>query len=182
MAIVDPPYGIGAGLMTMGSGRHKFKKDKGWDSSIPDDKYFKELFRISVNQIIWGGNYFTEHLKPSKNWIVWDKLNPNLSFAEGELAWVNNGNNLRIYKYYSARVEIGGKIHPTEKPIDLYKWLFKNYAKPDFKILDTHGGSMSSVIAMDEFGCDYVVFEIDKEYFCSAMKRIKTARQQLRLL
>lgn len=182
LAIVDPPYGINAGKMTMGSGKHKFKKDKSWDEQIPNDEYFEELFRVSNNQIIWGGNYFTSCLLPTKHWIVWDKLNPNLSFAEGELAWVNIGNLVRIFKYYSAQVENGGKIHPTQKPVALYKWLLKNYAKEGDKILDTHVGSASSLIACYDLGFEYLGFELDKDYYKMATERLDKHKSQLNLL
>ena len=116
LAIVDPPYGINAGKMTMGSGKHKFEKGKDWDSKIPNDDYFNELFRISQNQIIWGGNYFS--LSLNNNWIIWDKLNPNLSFSEAELAWCSINKNIRIFKRYSAMEDDDGKKrHPTQKPI-----------------------------------------------------------------
>ena len=179
LAIVDPPYGINAGKMTMGSGKHKFTKNKSWDKAIPDKNYFDELFRVSNNQIIWGGNYFTEYLPPSKDWVIWDKCNPNLSFAEGELAWIRSGKNLRIYKYYSAQVEEGGKIHPTQKPVKLYKWLLHNYAKQGDKILDTHVGSASSIIACLDMGFEYMGFEIDEEYYNSGSKRIEDAMNQV---
>ena len=120
-------------------------------------------------------------MPPSRHWAVWDKCNPNLSFAEGELAWIREGKNLRIYKYYSAQVEKGGKIHPTQKPVALYKWLLKNYAKPGDKILDTHVGSGSSLIACYDMGFDYIGFEIDKEYYEAACKRIAEEQAQLRL-
>lgn len=150
LCIVDPPYGINAGKMTMGSGKHKFKKGKDWDSGIPTKEYFDELFRISKNQIIWGGNYFTNFLNPTPHWLIWDKKNPNLSFAEGEMAWVRSGKNLRIFYKYSALVENGGKIHPTQKPVDLYDWIIQNYAKQGDKILDTHLGSASISLAIDK--------------------------------
>ena len=181
LAVVDPPYGINAGKMTMGSGKHNYTKNKDWDESIPDNLYFTELFRVSKNQIIWGGNYFTQHLPPSKNWIVWDKLNPNLTFADGELAWVNIGNNLRIYKHYSAQVEDGGKIHPTQKPVKLYEWIYHNYANKGDKILDTHLGSGSSAIAAHNGGFDFTGIEIDTEYYNAAKKRIMERQRQLEL-
>ena len=180
LAIVDPPYGINAGTMTMGSGKHKFSKDKTWDSAIPDEKYFNELFRVSQNQIIWGGNYFTEYLTPSNDWIIWDKMNPNLSFSEAELAWCSIKKNVRIVKHYSAQVEDGGKIHPTQKAVKLYKWLLMNYAKQGDKILDTHVGSASSLIACYDMGFDYIGFEIDEDYYESAVKRIEENKNQLR--
>jgi site-specific DNA-methyltransferase (adenine-specific) len=178
LAIVDPPYGINAGKMTMGSGKHKFSKDKDWDSAIPSEEYFAELFRVSENQIVWGGNYFTEFLPPTPHWLVWDKKNPNLSFAEGELAWVRKGKNLRIFQHYSAKVEEGGKIHPTQKPVELYKWVLNRYAKIGDKILDTHGGSMSIAIACDTMGFDLDICEIDKEYFDAGKKRFNIHKMQ----
>jgi len=181
LAIVDPPYGINASKMTMGSGKHKFKKNKNWDNNIPSKQYFDELFRVSKNQIIWGGNYFTEFLKPSQHWLVWDKNNPNLSFAEGELAWVKNGKNLRIFKHYSARVEGGGKIHPTQKSVRLYEWQLLNYAKEGDKILDTHLGSGSIAIACHNLGFDLTACELDTEYYEAAMKRINEHKQQIRM-
>jgi site-specific DNA-methyltransferase (adenine-specific) len=179
LAVVDPPYGINAGKMTMGSGKHKFSKDKDWDSAIPTSEYFDELFRVSKNQIVWGGNYFTEHLHPTPHWILWDKKNPNLSFAEGELAWIRKGKNLRIFKHYSAIVEDGGKIHPTQKPVKLYDWIFHNYAQPGFKILDTHLGSGSSRIAADRAGLEFIGIEIDAEYFEKQEQRFREYKSQL---
>jgi site-specific DNA-methyltransferase (adenine-specific) len=182
LAIVDPPYGISAGTMTMGSGKHKFSKDKVWDSSIPDKQYFDELFRVSQNQIIWGGNYFTEYLPPSNDWIIWDKMNPNLSFSEAELAWCSIKRNVRIVKHYSAQVEDGGKIHPTQKAVKLYTWLLSHYAKQGDKILDTHVGSASSLIACYDMGFDYIGFEIDKDYYNMAQKRIEENKAQIRMV
>lgn len=184
LAIVDPPYGINAGKMTMGSGKRKFTKGKEWDNGIPTAEYFEQLFRVSKNQIIWGGNYFTEHLKPSPHWLIWDKKNPNLSFAEGEMAWVNKGKNLRIFGKYSALVENGGKIHPTQKPTDLYDWVVKNYAENSFKIIDTHFGSGSIALAvdkanrLDKMNIHLTACEIDKEYIDKAIKRISESIKQ----
>jgi site-specific DNA-methyltransferase (adenine-specific) len=181
LAIVDPPYGINAGKMTMGSGKHKFRKDKDWDSAIPTAEYFAELFRVSENQIVWGGNYFTEHLPPTPHWLLWDKKNPNLSFAEGELAWVRKGKNLRIFKHYSAMVEKGGKIHPTQKPVQLYKWLLQNYAKEGDTILDTHFGSLSIGIACHDMKFDLTAIELDKDYYEQAKQRLINHQRQLTL-
>ena len=179
LAIVDPPYGIKASKMTMGSGKHKFKKNKNWDNEIPSPRYFKELFRISKNQIIWGGNYFTDFLPPSKNWLVWNKKNPNLSFAEGELAWVRDGKLLRIFNWYSARVENGGKIHPTQKPVRLYEWILDNYAKEGDKIIDTHLGSGSIALACHNRGYSLDAYEIDEEYLNAAADRLRIHQSQL---
>lgn len=181
LAIVDPPYGIDAGKMTMGSGKHKFKKGKDWDAGIPTEEYFLELFRVSKNQIIWGGNYFTKILPPSNDWIIWDKLNPNLSFSEAEMAWCSIKRNTRIFKHYSAQVEEGGKIHPTQKPVKLYDWILKNYAKEGDKILDTHLGSQSSRIAAWKAKLDFIGFETDIDYFQQGNKRFEDFKKQLTL-
>lgn len=179
LAIVDPEYGIGASEMTMGSGKHKFIKNKRWDNSIPTEKYFNELFRVSQNQIIWGGNYFSQYLPPSPHWIIWDKKNPNLSFAEGEQAWIRKGKNLRMFYHYSAQVENGGKIHPTQKPIRLYYYCLNNYAKPGDKILDTHLGSQSSRIAAYHLGFDFWGTEIDGDYFKDGCQRFERECHQV---
>jgi len=181
VAIVDPPYGINAGKMTMGSGKHKFSKDKDWDSAIPSAEYFAELFRVSENQIVWGGNYFTEHLPPTPHWLLWDKQNPNLSFAEGELAWVRKGKNLRIFKHYSAQVEEGGKIHPTQKPVKLYRWVLDNYTSEGDLILDTHLGSGSIAIACHQMKRKLIAYEIDAEYYQKACKRFEEQTRQMAL-
>lgn len=180
LAIVDPPYGINAGKMTMGSGKHNFKKGKDWDSSIPDDTYFKELFRVSKNQIIWGGNYFP--LPLNNNWIIWDKLNPNLSFSEAELAWCSINKNVRIFKRYSAMEDDDGKKqHPTQKPILLYKYCLERYAKEGDKILDTHLGSGSIAIACHDYGFELTACELDLEYYEKAIQRIKNHTNQQKL-
>jgi len=180
LAIVDPPYGVGAGKMTMGSGKHNFTKDKDWDSEIPSPEYFTELFRVSKNQLIWGGNYFP--LPLNNNWIIWDKLNPNLSFSEAELCWSSIRENIRIFKRYSAMDDDDGKKrHPTQKPIKLYKWLLSRYAKEGDKILDTHLGSGSIAIACHQYNFDLTACELDKDYFEASMKRIKNHTDQQKL-
>lgn len=185
LAVVDPPYGIG---INHNMGRRRGDKHSGhkkvkWDSTTPDDLYFTQLFRVSKNQIIWGGNYFDLPLVGS--WIVWDKLMPfDLSFSQCELAWMSFGN---VIKKVSLRHHgfINGdsaKIHPTQKPIKLYKWLLHNYAKPGDKILDTHLGSGSSAIAAHNMGFDFVGCELDTDYYNAACKRFKEQTQQLKLL
>lgn len=172
LAIADPPYGIGAGKMTMGSGKnHKFSKTKDWDANIPDATFFDELMRVSSNQIIWGGNYFTPPLPAIDDWIIWDKLNPNLSFAEAELAWCSIHRKVRIFKHYSVMIDNGGKIHPTQKPVELYAWLLRKYAKQGDKIFDPMMGSQSSRIAAYKMGFDYVGCELDEEYFAKGCER-----------
>lgn len=180
LAIVDPPYGINAGKMTMGSGKHKFTKGKDWDSEIPKDEYFQELFRVSKNQIIWGGNYFP--LPLNNNWVIWDKLNPNLSFSEAELAWCSINKNVRIFKRYSAMEDDDGKKqHPTQKPILLYKYCLDKYAKQGDKILDTHLGSGSIAIACHDYGFELTACELDSEYYEKSIQRIKNHISQQKL-
>lgn len=180
LAIVDPPYGIDAGKMTMGSGKHEFVKGKDWDSAVPDDEYFEELFRVSREQIIWGGNYFK--LPLNNNWIIWDKKNPNLSFSEAELAWCSINKNVRIFQRLSTLPDYDGKKkHPTQKPIKLYEWLLMKYANENDKILDTHLGSGSIAIACHNLGYELTGCELDKDYYEAAMKRIEQHKQQQRL-
>lgn len=183
LAIVDPPYGISASEMTMGSGKNKlFKKGKKWDSATPNEEYFFEITRVSINQIIWGGNYFD--LPKTKSWIFWDKgIYSESSFADGELAWTSFETVLRIAKirhkgFLGADSE---RIHPTQKPIALYKWLLKNYAKPGDRILDTHLGSGSSRIAAYDMGFDFVGYELDAEYFEASDRRFKNHISNLQI-
>jgi len=184
LAIVDPPYGINMGMGHKGSekrgDKNKYKTFAGGDNSIPTKEYFDELFRVSKNQIIWGGNYFP--LPLNNNWIIWDKLNPNLSFSEAELAWCSINKNVRVFKRYSAMEdEDGKKQHPTQKPILLYKYCIEKYAKQGDKILDTHLGSGSIAIACHDYGFDLTACELDKEYFDKAMQRINNHVSQQKL-
>lgn len=182
LAIVDPPYGIGEDGRSNHS-RSKLAKTKkynpkNWDKETPSFEYFDELFRVSKNQIIWGGNYYIKYLKNTPCIIVWDKENGENDFADCELAWSSFSTSVRKFKHRWAGMLQGDmknkevRIHPTQKPIALYKWLLKNYAKPGDKILDTHGGSFSSVIACLEMGFEYIAFEIDEEYYKNGLKRI----------
>jgi site-specific DNA-methyltransferase (adenine-specific) len=184
LAIVDPPYGIGYDGAKKTSGSHggrKAHKFKGWDSSIPEKEYFEELFRVSKNQIIWGANYFTKHL-PSSMWIVWRKDRGEFSSSDAELAYSSFNRALREYtKNPIVLVREGGTIHPTQKPIVLYKWILDKYAKPGDKILDTHLGSGSIAIACHDYGFDLTACELDKEYFDKAMQRINNHTKQLNL-
>ena len=185
LAIVDPPYGINASEMTLGSGKNKkYSKGKKWDNATPDKNYFKELIRVSKHQIIWGGNYFTDKLKPSRCYIFWDKgIYADCDFADGELAWTNFDKVLRIakirYKGFLGADKI--RIHPTQKPVKLYEWLLMNYAKEGDKILDTHLGSGSIAIACHNLGYDLTACELDPDYYAAAMKRINEHKQQKRL-
>ena len=186
LAIVDPPYGINASEMTMGSGKNKkYKKGKKWDNETPNLEYFKELQRVSKNQIIWGGNYFADKLKPSRCYIFWDKgINGDCDFADGELAWCSFNKVLRIapirYKGFLGADNV--RIHPTQKPVKLYEWLLMNYAKEGDKILDTHLGSGSIAIACHNLGYDLTACELDKDYYEASIKRINQHKAQLRLI
>jgi len=172
LAIVDPPYGLDAGNMTGGAGKNKqWDKGKDWDKQIPSDLYFHELQRISQNQIIWGGNYF--NLPPTKCFLIWDKKNDGRDFAECELAWTSFDMVARMYRMRPMNMD-GGKIHPTQKPIALYKWLLTNYAKQGDKIFDSHVGSGSIRIACYDMGFDFTGCEIDEDYWNTQERRFKT--------
>ncbi len=182
LAIVDPEYGIDAGNMTMGSGKNKKYTKKDWDKSPPEETYFNELFRVSKNQIICGGNYFTDFLKPTKAWIFWDKgIYGDCSFADGELLWSSFQSVLRVAKirYKGFLGADKNRIHITQKPIPLYQWLLTNYAKEGNKILDTHLGSGSIAIAVDSvnkienMNLTLTACELDKEYFDKSIERIE---------
>ena len=187
LAIVDPPYGIGVTK----NKRLNNNSDNDWDSKIPEPEYFEQLFRISKNQIIWGGNYFIEHLKNSRCFINWDKLNHSDTYADCEMAWTSFDKNAKIFKYmwdgnrYGFKGNIKGvgmptiRTHPTQKPIDLYRWCLNTFAEKGMKILDTHGGSMTIAIACDKEGFDLDICEIDKEYFETGQKRYNEFKQQI---
>jgi site-specific DNA-methyltransferase (adenine-specific) len=185
LAIVDPPYGIDAANMTMGKGSANdlgVHKKKNWDKAIPQKEYFDELFRISKNQIIWGGNYFLDYLGNTRCVLIWDKLDYNSDFAAFEMAWTSFDKNCKTFqRARSAQGDATGKIHPTQKPIKLYEWLLTNYAKQGDKILDTHLGSGSHAIACNNLDFELVGCELDKDYFEAACKRIKDEASQERL-
>ena len=176
LAIVDPEFGISIGRSA------RLVTDKGLPAKAWDDKpispdYFKELFRVSVNQIIWGGNYYD--LPPTKHCIIWDKMQPEaLSFGMFDFAWTsfNTAN-----KMFRRSVTKDTRTHPAAKPVALYKWLLKNYAKQRDKILDTHGGSCSSAIACDIMGFDAEIYEIDLDYYEAALGRFNRHKQQTTL-
>jgi len=176
LAIVDPPYGIGAGSVKFINGTSKTEKPyyklHDWDTSIPDQKYFDELFRVSKNQIIWGGNYFTHLLKPFRCFVVWDKTIHGNSYADCELAWTSFDQPARYFRENIAQTNVEGRIHPTQKSIKLYKNLLDKFAKEGDKILDTHLGSGSIAIACHDYKFDLTASEIDKEYFDNCMKRV----------
>lgn len=216
LAIVDPPYGINAPNMQMGSHPTRSRNDgygsgpavstakrlKGrlntgsgklknrilntancdWDFVPPGEDYFSELFRISKNQIVWGGNYFTDYLPQSRCWVCWDKVQPWENFSQFELAWTSFDGPAAMFKYSN----IGGanretKIHPTQKPKQLYKFLLNKFAYQGEKVFDSHGGSMSIAIACDELGFPLVLCEIDKKYYDDGVKRYQNHKKQLKI-
>jgi len=200
LAIVDPPYGIGADKAQNNAALSRIKADgkskagrgwklyheTDWDNETPTAEYWDELFRVSKNQIVWGGNYFTEYLPPSMGWILWDKGQRDFSLADGELAWTSFNKALRIFEMSRGKAlaknnEQGGRFHPTQKPEMLYDWILKNYAKEGNLILDTHLGSGSSRIAAYKGGFNFVGFEIDQEYYEKQEKRFKDFVSQLRM-
>jgi site-specific DNA-methyltransferase (adenine-specific) len=183
LAIVDPEYGINVANMTMGRGSRNDtgkNKAKDWDKKIPSAEYFFELKRVSINQIIWGGNYFLDYLGATRCFLLWDKMDYNSDFASHELAWTSFDRNVKCFRR-ARNVADDFKIYPTQKPVKLYRWLLHNYAKPGDKILDTHLGSGSSAIAAHQMGFDFVGMEIDKDYYDAACKRFKeqTAQQSM---
>jgi site-specific DNA-methyltransferase (adenine-specific) len=200
LAVVDPPYGIGADKAQNNAAMQRIKAegktkagrgwklytDTDWDNEIPTFEYWEQLFRVSKNQIVWGGNYFTEYLPPSMGWIMWDKGQRDFSLADGELAWTSFNKALRIFEMSRGKAlaknnEQGGRFHPTQKPEMLYSWILQNYAKQGDLILDTHLGSGSSRIAAYKGGFDFVGFEIDSDYFNAQEKRFNDFKLQLKL-
>ena len=187
LAIVDPPYGIGIDGQKESINKNpkysrKHHEKKNWDSSIPDAEYFRELERVSVNQIIWGGNYFVEHLhKGTKGWIVWDKGQHGLTMSDCELAYSSFDCPTRVVVINRVELLKDGTIHPTQKPIKLYKWLLTKYAKQGDLILDTHVGSASSLIACHDLGFDAVGFELDEDYYRESKQRLESFMKQVTL-
>jgi site-specific DNA-methyltransferase (adenine-specific) len=212
LAIVDPPYGLGDRLVKggakggMGSLR-KLADDKveHWDIA-PNKEYFNELKRVSKNQIIWGGNYFLDYLGATDGFLVWDKMNGTNPMADAELAWKSLKGTTRIFRKHHFSAGYGTKIHPTQKPISLYKWILDKYAKCNscedkgwiyltqgkqtdcpkckgnkVKILDTHLGSGSIAIACHDYGFELTACELDKEYYDKAVQRIKNHVSQQKL-
>ncbi|MGR3177796.1 MAG: site-specific DNA-methyltransferase [Candidatus Anammoxibacter sp.] len=185
LAIVDPPYGLNmAKERPRKDGRFAMNVPRTWDEKIPNETFFKELMRVSKEQIIWGGNYFP--LPPHQHFIFWYKQNPVPNFADGELAWTSFKRPAKCfpYRYYGNQegtTLAPKKIHISQKPVQLYKWLLKNYAQTHFKILSTHVGSASDLIAFEDFGCEYRGYEIDSEYFEAASKRLRQYKSQLKI-
>lgn len=199
LAICDPPYGIGYDKKAHDNGGKQWGTAKApkkqyratdWDNATPPAEYFTELRRVSKNQIIWGGNYFADKLPPSRGFIVWYKRLDGVQnpYADCEQAWINPELGVaRLYRYLWTGMLQGNmrdkeeRIHPTQKPVALYKWLLTNYAHEGDLILDTHVGSASSLIACEDLGYQYVGFEIDEEYYRLAQERIKEFNAQLRM-
>lgn len=197
LAIVDPPYGGGSAdydaiNQIFGERFNKYRISRtggGWAGKYedaiaawdvaPDKAYFEELFRVSKNQIIWGANYF--ELPPTRCFVVWEKTNipEKFTMAMCEYAWTSFNDNAKVYKRSSVRDASSGKFHPTEKPIDLYMWLLGNYAKAGDKILDTHVGSASSLIAFHKQHFDFVGFELNKDYYKKAKARLEAEQAQI---
>ena len=183
LAVVDPPYGIGASSMVMGKGKNKkYKNNKEWDNQPPREEYFIELFRVSKNQIIWGGNYFKLPLQ--SGWLFWDKdRNKNVSFGDGELAWCSSLNVIKKIKlkYDGFLGADDNRIHPTQKPIKLYSYIFNMYAEEGQKILDTHLGSGSNAISAHYAKMHFVGCELDEDYYSASIERIRKETRQLEL-
>ena len=183
VAIVDPPYGIGFSSKkqsNFGKGgiNHEYK---GWDEEIPKAEYWEQLFRVSKNQIVWGANYMTEFLKPSRCWISWYKMQ-EFSTNEFELAWTSFDGTCKQFNLSRVQAYAGSnKIHPTEKPIKLYKWLLENYTSEGDLILDTHLGSGSIAIACHQMKRKLIGYEIDAEYYKKACKRFEEETRQTAL-
>ena len=188
LAIVDPPYGIGADKekYTPENETWKGKKKKGyltkkWDEKIPTSEYFYELKRVSSHQIIWGANYFGL----IGGYIFWNKKETMPTYSKGELAWTSLFNRVDLFEMlwsgYKKEIQ-EERFHPTQKPVKLYDWLLANYAKPEHKILDTHLGSGSSAIAAHYYGCaEFVGCELDKDYYDAAIKRFEMQTAQATL-
>ena len=191
LAIIDPPYGIGwTNTINYKTEKrrdsqrkrgYKTHIPKNWDSCRPTKEYFKELRRVSKNQIIWGGNYFANILPLSRCWLIWDKM-VNFSAVSNEMAWTSFNNKINIFSRHHGLdkgfLNTEGHIHPTQKPVKLYEWLLHNYAKEGDKILDTHLGSGSSAIACYNMGFSLDGFEIDKDYYEGAVKRLEIHKRQ----
>ena len=193
LAICDPPYFKeygkenypGSEISTTGIKRNRFASNH-WD--VPDYEYFIELIRVSKDQIIWGENYFSEMPFMGPGRIVWDKRNDSSSFSKCEIAYCSLHNRTEIFRYlWNGMLQENMKekeirIHPTQKPVALYRWLLGKYAKTGDKILDTHVGSASSLIACHQMGYEYAGFEIDKTYYDKATKRLEDEKRQMFLI
>ena len=184
LAVVDPPYGVNLFLNNQPTRLNKYGSLQTANDLKPTTEYFKELFRVSKNQIIWGYNHLSNLLPSTKEFIFWYKHQPVDTYSDGELAWTSFNKTAKCFDYpfYGGTgADKDGRIHPTQKPVALYRWIFKNYAKNGDKILDTHLGSGSSRIAAYDAGLDFVGYEIDKEYFEKQEERFAAHTAQVNL-
>ena len=192
LAVVDPPYGIGYGVSegfdkvkrkdgSTGHTARKKHQKKEWDNEPPSPDYFDELFRVSKSQIVWGGNYF--NLPPTRGIVCWDKKQPFDNFSSWEMAWTSTDKPAAIFSYDNKgfMCKDGAKIHPTQKPVALYDWILRNYAKPGDTILDTHLGSMSIAIACHYAGLHLTGCELDADYYAAGIERVMRETQQTTL-
>ena len=179
LAVIDPPYGLGDRLSD-GGGKLKntpmaaLYRGKTWDA-LPDQKYWSEIFRVSKNQIVFGANYFLEYLPSSRGFVCWDKKQDMPTLSACELIWTSFDCPAKIYRQSSQDLN---RFHPTQKPQAMYKWLLSKFAKPGDRILDTHGGSGSSMIACYDLGFDMDWIELDPDYFKSAKERFERHKAQ----
>lgn len=183
LAVVDPPYGlVDIGCTMRGGGWHAKHGNEmyEWDTK-PTDEYFNELFRVSKEQIVWGGNYFS--LPPTRCFLVWYKkfISDTFTMAQCEYAWTSFNKNAKVFELTKSKYNFTEKIHPCEKPADLYKWIFVNYAEKGAKVIDTHMGSGSIALAAYDLDVDLTCVELSKEYYDSALKRIRTYTSNLKL-
>lgn len=192
LAIVDPPYGIHKKLFINSEKQNKgnkfalLYKEKQWDKERPLKEYFIELKRVSKNQIICGGNYFTDLLPVSSGWIIWDKEGDNLTVVNNELIWTSFNKSIKTFRRCHGldkgfMNKEGKNIHPTQKPVKLYEWVLQNYSKESDTILDTHVGSASSLIACENMNRKYVGCELDKDYYEQSLKRLEDHCKQQKL-
>lgn len=182
LVLTDPPYGIGMDGGNVGyKGFNNFEK-KEWDKTTPPKEYFDEIFRVSKNQIIWGGNYFG--LPASRCWLIWDKGEGfyNRTYAEAELAWTGMDSNVKIFKHDPlAKGDYKGKEHPTQKPVKLFQWCLERYSQPSDLILDPFSGSGTTAIAAHNLGRRFICIEKDEDYHAASVQRLKDTQAQLRL-
>jgi len=179
LAIVDPDFGLNDKISCGGTWASKYKKEDGFLGGKPDSFYFEELFRISENQIIWGGNYFIENLFPSRCFLIWDKKAKMKTLADCEMAWTSFDKNAKMFSH--SRNVKESRIHICQKPVALYRWLLQNYAKPGDKIIDTHSGSGSCAIACFLEHHDFLAIEKDEDYYRASVTRYNEVISQGRL-
>ena len=185
LVLTDPPYGIGVCSMTLGNGKNKiFRGNENWDKTIPTDEIFKEIFRVSKNQIIWGGNYFANKFENKMCWLVWDKGTGDNDFADCELAWTSFNKATR--KYFKSWVGANAKdtairLHPTQKPVALFSWCLEKFSKENDLVLDCFSGSGTTAVACHNLKRRFICIEKDKDYYKASVERLKDAQSQLKL-